>query len=146
MAKAEASETINRPVEEVFAYVTEIENTPQWSTGWVEVKQTSPGPMAEGATFRTVGKFLGQRIEQTYELTEFEPQRRFAARSTSGPIPTRWEYTFEPSGGGTRVNATAEFDPSGLFKLAEPIVANMAKRQLATDLANLKDILEAQGR
>ena len=34
-------------------------------------------------------------------------------------------------------------EPGGFFKLAEPIVIRMAKRQLETDFANLKDLLEA---
>jgi hypothetical protein len=39
---------------------------------------------------------------------------------------------------------TSEAEVGGFFKLAEPIVGRMAKRQTEANLANLKDILESQ--
>ena len=51
--------------------------------------------------------------------------------------------TFEPMDGGTRVNTTIEGEPGGFFKLAEPLIVSMSKRQFQSDLDNLKDLMEA---
>jgi uncharacterized membrane protein len=96
-----------------------------------------------GATAHLVSKFLGRRVESDAEITEFEPNRRVTMRSTSGPFPFHGSLTLDPVEGGTRVNATFELEPGRFFKLAEPIVTRMAKRQLESDLANLKDLMEA---
>ncbi len=53
------------------------------------------------------------------------------------------ETVFEPVDSGTKVTIVGRAEPVGFFKLAEPIVIRMAKRQIETDYANLKDLLEA---
>ncbi len=143
MAKLEISTVINRPVEEVFAVLSNPENGPKWSSGSIEVKKTSEGPIGVGATYRSVRTFLGQRIEGETEFTEYEPNRRYATKSKSGPVPTESRVTFERVEGGTRVTGTLVGEPGGFFKLAEPLLVSMVKRQFEADLANLKDLMEA---
>ena len=144
MARAEISVIINRPVADVFAILSNPENNPKWSSGSIEAKMTSAGPIGVGSTSRSVAKFLGRRIESELEITEFEANRKFAAQSKSGPFPFQASTTFEPADGGTRVSTTVEAEPGGFFKLAEPLLVKMAKRQFQGDLDNLKDLMEAK--
>jgi uncharacterized membrane protein len=144
MVKVENSIVINRPLEEVFAFVSNFENNPKWSTAFLEAQKTSEGPIGVGTTWRFVQRFLGQRIEGEVELTEYEPNRKFAGKSKSGPIPAEVRQTFEPVEGGTQISFVLEAEAGGFFKLAEPLVARMAKRQNESDFANLKDLMEAQ--
>jgi len=51
--------------------------------------------------------------------------------------------TFERAEGGTRVTGTLVGEPGGFFKLAEPLLVSMVKRQFDADLANLKDLMES---
>src|SRR5918999_5926957 len=111
MATAEVSTTIRRPLEEVFAVVSDPESAPKWSSGSLESTKTSAGPIGVGTTSRAVSKFLGRRIETELEMTEFEPNRRFVSRSKSGPFPIEATVTFEAINDGTRVNAIIEADP-----------------------------------
>jgi uncharacterized membrane protein len=143
MGKVEVSITIHRSVEDVFAVISNFEHNSKWSSATVEDKITSPGPIGVGSKAHLVAKFLGRRIENFAEITEFEPNRRVTMRSTSGPLPFRGSLAVEPVEGGTRVDTTVELEPGGLFKLAEPLVMGMAKRQWESDLANLKDLMEA---
>ena len=143
MAKFDISVTIKRPVEDVFAVVSNPENAPKWQSGTLEAKQTSPGPIGVGTTTRSVSTVLGRRIEFEFEVTEFEPNRKQAGRSKSGPFPVQASTTFEPIEGGTRVNQTVEAEPGGFFKLAEPLLVTMTKRQFQSNLDNLKDLMEA---
>lgn len=143
MAKLEISTVINRPVEEVFAFLSNPENYPKWISSSSEVKIISEGPIGVGTTFRPVVKFLGRRIEGESEVTEYEPNRRYATKSKSGPVPVEWRVTFERVEGGTRVSMSGEVEPGGFFKIAEPLLVSMVKRQFEADLANLKDLMEA---
>jgi hypothetical protein len=108
-----------------------------------EVTITSPGPIGVGTTFRTVVMFLGRRIEGEIEFTEYEPNRSFVEKTKSGPFPVENRITFERVEGGTQVASTQVAEPGGFFKLAEPVLVSMIKRQFEADFANLKDLMES---
>ncbi len=144
MERIETSVVINRPVKEVFAFLEDPANDPQWQSGLLEAEYTSEGPLGVGTTAREVRKLLGRRIESTYEITEYEPDSKMALKTTSGPIPIEQSASFEAVEEGTKVTLVGEFEPGGFFKLAEPIVGRVAKRQFEADVANLKELLEAQ--
>ncbi len=72
MIEIEKSAVINRPVEEVFAYVTDVENEPQWISEVAEVRKTSDGPMGVGSTYDNIVHFLGRRIVDPHEVIQYE--------------------------------------------------------------------------
>ncbi len=144
MLKVEVSVVINRSVEEIFEFLANPENDPKWQSGVLEAEQTSKGPSGVGATNREVRKFMGRRIDQTFEVTEYEQNRMIKQKTTSGPMTLDTIYAFESVEGGTRVTIGGEGDSGGFFKLADPLINRMAKRQMEADLDNLKDLLEAQ--
>ena len=142
MTTVETSVVINRPVEEVFTYVADPSNIAQWAGPVVEAKQTSEGPVGLGTTSTRVTQFLGRTIESTYEIIEYEPNNYYKDKTTSGPVPIDSRMSFESVDDGTKVTIAGEIESSGFFKLAEPILARMAKRQMETDAQTLKDLLE----
>ena len=141
MIRIQASVTVNRPLEEVFRFMTNHQNALQWQSGLLEARVTND-VVGVGKTWVDVVQVLGRRIEIASELTEFEPLRVVGFKSTSGPIPLEGRYAFEPDGAGTKVTFTMQGEAGGFFKLAEPIVARSTQRQWETNLANLKDLLE----
>lgn len=141
MAQLAISFVINRPVEEVFAFLSNNENSSKWLSGVIAVKKTSEGPIGVGTTWRVVRTFLGRRMEEEAECTEYEPNRRFATKGKAGPIPAKAQTTFESVEGGTRVDV--EFELGGFFKLVEPLLVKMLKRQAEADLPTLKELMEA---
>ncbi len=142
MARIEGSVVINRPVGEVFAYMLEIGNWLQWNSGMVEAEQTSAGPMGVGSTFRGLNEFLGQRMEWTSEITEYEPERKMRQRIISGPMTIEQSLTFEHVEDGTKLTLAGEGQTGGFFKLAEAVVKRRMKKQMEDNLASLKGILE----
>ena len=122
MIRIQASVTINRPLEEVFRFMTNHQNALQWQSGLLEARVTND-VVGVGKTWVDVVQFLGRRIEVASELTEYEPLRVVGFKSTSGPIPLEGRYAFEPDGAGTKVTFTLQGEAGGFFKLAEPIVA-----------------------
>ena len=142
--RQEHSVVIERPVEEVFAFATDPNNDPLWQSTSLETEQTSEGPVDVGTTFRNTSKFLGRRIDSTYEVTENDPPHKQCVRITSGPIPGSGCYLFEPAdGGSTRFTQIFEAEIGGFFRLAEPLVGRALRRQMQADMATLKDLLES---
>ena len=143
----EESVEINRPPEEVFAYVANRENLPEWSAPIQEVRKETQGPlMEEGARFTTVAKFLGRRFETPFEVIVHDPPRRHTDRSTGGPFPQEFTHIFEEvEGGRTRLTEVTDAEPGGFFRLAGPLLEIAGRRQFRADLETLKDLLEAQG-
>jgi uncharacterized membrane protein len=135
---------IDRPVEDVFAYVSDVNHLPEWAGTTVEVKDAPAGPLRDGATFADVGKFLGRRFETPFQAT-VEAPHRLVYRSTAGAlVPHDWTYTFEPLGDSTRVTLAIEGEPGGFFRLAAPLVRRALGRQMSKDLANLKRVIESR--
>ena len=101
MIRIQANVTINRPIDEVFRFMTNHQNALQWQSGLLEARVTND-VVGVGKTWVDVVQFLGRRLEIASELTEFEPLRTVGFKSTSGPIPLEGRYAFEPDGAGTR--------------------------------------------
>lgn len=145
MLKAEHSVTIERPVEEVWAYINDPRNDIEWQSMIMEAVQVSEGPIGVGTVERITAKVLGRRFDTTFEVTEYEPNRRSRIKTTSGPVPFTGTYEVERADGGTRFTWAMEGEPGGFFKVAEPLVARVISRQVRADMETLKDLLEAKG-
>jgi uncharacterized membrane protein len=144
MTSIERSIVIDRPVEDVWEFVHETTNDSLWQTTLAESEQLTDGPLRVGSRVREVRRFLGLRIEATWEVTEYQANLKSAIRAVSGPIPFTGSYRVEPADGATRFTVTGELDAHGFFKLAEPVFARIAQRELEANLGHLKDILEAE--
>ena len=140
----ELSIVLNRPVEEVFVILSNLENDVKWRREWVDASKTSEGPIGVGSTFRLVGQFLRWRSETEYKVIEYERNRMTAWKTVSGPLPLTFRRTFEPVEGGTRVTIRYEAEPRGFLKLAMPLLARMGKRQLEGDFPKLKELMETR--
>jgi carbon monoxide dehydrogenase subunit G len=137
------SVTIDRPVEAVWDFIGDFENTTRWSRGVLEARQTSDGPLGVGSTLQTVVTAFGRRRTADYLVTEYEPNHGFAFEVTSGPMTSRARYSVEPAGAGTRLTASGEAEVTGLYRLLAPILVRTLKRHSQDDLTNVKRILEA---
>jgi uncharacterized protein YndB with AHSA1/START domain len=76
MARFDCSTTIARPVEDVFAVLSDFSNRSKWASGGFEPKRTSDGPIGVGTTWHAVGRFLGRQLSTDTEYTEFEANRK----------------------------------------------------------------------
>ena len=143
MIRVETKVEINRPSEEVFAFISNFENNPKWQSGQLEARFTSEGPLGVGSTYDQVAKFLGRRIVSTFEVLEYESNRKVKASSTSGSFPITFTRLVQPIDGGTIVKAIIEGDATGFFRLAQPLLGRMVQRSVDSDYKNLKRIMES---
>ena len=130
---------IERPPEDVYAFLSDPENLPRWQSEVLEVRRESD------TRFREVRTFVGRRIESTLEVTAAEPGREFSLRSASGPVRFSVRHLLEPAGEGrTRLRVVGETEGAGgLFKLGGRLLRRAAERRFHEDFARLKAILES---
>ena len=137
--------TIDRPVEEVAAYAGDPSNAPAWYANIESVSWKTPPPARIGTAVLFVARFLGRRLEYTYEVVESVPGERFVMRTKEGPFPMETTYGWSPmSTGSTRMTLRNRGEPSGFSKLMAPLMAPAIRRANRKDLARLKSILEAR--
>jgi uncharacterized membrane protein len=141
----ELSIMIERPIEEAFAVLANLENDVKWHSAFVEVRNTSGGSLGVGARFLVFEGLRGRRTPATeYEVTEYEPNRVAAWKTVSGPLQLRFWRTFERVDGGTRFAVRYEGAPRGFLTLAWPLITRVAKRQQGGDMRKLKELMEAR--
>jgi carbon monoxide dehydrogenase subunit G len=144
MAKFEINLVINRPIEEVFGFISNAENLPLWRASALEIKRTSSEPFGIGSVFKARFSFLGRPFYGDLTIIAHEPHEKYGTKVVGGPFPLEARYTLAPAERGTQLTLVIEGEPGGFFKLAEPLVVSMAKRAYEADLHNLKEMLEAQ--
>lgn len=113
MPGAARSIVINRPIEDVWAFVTDGSNATAWRAGVLDVSKVSGSGVGEIWKQGVKGPG-GRRIDADYEITAWEPGSRMAFRAIAGPVRPTGEYRFEQENGGTRLSFTLDAPLSGL--------------------------------
>ena len=130
--RAELTIEIARRPEDVFAYLTDVSNVPDWQTG-VKSSTLRDGRIEESRSL------FGREVHTTLEIVEREEPRLFTLRAIGGPVPFTVRHELEPADGGTRLTVAAEGDVPGF---AAVLLARGAERQFRKDFERLKQILE----
>jgi uncharacterized protein YndB with AHSA1/START domain len=143
-SKVTAEVIINRPIEEVFTFIKDMNNNTKWQTGVIESRVTSEGSVDVGSTYRYVTQMLGRKIQTEGEVITCDPNKGFFYKSTKAPFQITGGYTFEKTNGGTKVTQRIVADIEGFFRLAQSFVVSKTKRNLESNLHTLKDLMEAQ--
>jgi hypothetical protein len=136
--------TIGRPVDVVAAYAGDPSHAPEWYENIESVRWETAPPLAVGSRVAFVARFLGRRLEYTYEVVEHVPGDRLVMRTAEGPFPMETTYTWTPAGdGATRMTLRNRGEPAGFSKVAAPLMAGAMRRANTKDLAALRRLLEA---
>jgi uncharacterized membrane protein len=137
---------IARPVAEVFAFVADFENLPQFCATSAEVQKVSPGAIGRGTVFRQVFAMYGWRLDTPVELVAFEPGRSLTYQAERGPrVRGTCTFSRDPApDSGTCLRYTVEIQPRGAYKLFAPLLLKMLRAQTRNDLGKLKQLLEAR--
>ena len=138
---------IDRPRSQVAAYASDPDNATSWYENIKAVDWKTPKPATVGSRIAFVAMFLGRRLDYTYEVQEVVPDERFVMRTAEGPFPMETSYRWaDAAEGRTLMTLRNRGEPSGFSKLVAPLMARAIRRANRKDLANLKDVLEAQPR
>ena len=138
------TETIDRPPDEVWAYLADIENAPRWMKGIRGVRRLGDGPVGEGARFMTSLSVAGRGAEREMRVAAWQPKERLALSSSERGVSAVYEYVCRPEAEGTRVTLNARCTATGFpWRLLHPLIAYMMKRTDGGQIRALKAAIEA---
>ena len=113
MPSATRTVTINRPIDEVFAFFTTPFNDKKWRRHVKEIK--APGPLEVGTRIhQLVAGPRGRGIRAHIEVTRIDPPNAYDFRVVAGPIRPHGEFRLRPDGEGTEVTLTLSAAIGGL--------------------------------
>ena len=133
---------IDRPIEEVYAYLSDLEHTPEWNWAITETKKTTSGPTTVGTRYRQ-SRSVPQAGTEVLEITALETGRHIEVVGTLAQFPARLSYRLDGMESGTELTNTVNLEPQGALRLVAPVLGNRIKRAVADNLGQLKSRLES---
>jgi hypothetical protein len=106
-----ATKRFDVPVEQGFAYITDVKNWPKFWPGFVRLDPASRWGQA-GDSARLVTRLLGREVELTMDVDRFEPNELVTYRSTQRGLPDAYhERHFDRDGAGFVYGLVVEYEP-----------------------------------
>jgi uncharacterized protein YndB with AHSA1/START domain len=129
---------IERPIDEVFAFVSDPLEFPRWNSA-VHAVRKSP----TGSTYVMERELpTGHAVNELEIVSRVRP-RESAVRTISGPTPFEYRYLFSTENGGTVVRLQATVELHGPAAFVPQLAKRAVRRGVDENLASLKAILEA---
>lgn len=141
----EGTTVIDRPIEEVFAFLADGTNDPKFSPRVQEIRKTTDGPPGVSTVFESTVKDAGMTTKRTFEITAFEAPTtiRWAERSKNVVTAAEGGYDLVAEGAGTRVTIWNVLEGHGLGKLIAPLALRAARKDAGPFAARIKAAIEA---
>ena len=142
------STIINRPIEVVFAYISDSEKDLLWCPAVKKMEQIAGNGPGLGARYRMFHTPGGMKFDAIVEVVAYEPPRLFKWVMTDSGHTLRGTYELEPVRNGTRLEQTSQITferwlrITGLF--LKRSIAKEVRHELGKQFANLKQILESE--
>jgi carbon monoxide dehydrogenase subunit G len=116
MARFETTIDVPTPPTDVFAYLADLTNAARWDPNVVEAQRLDEGPLGIGARFRLLTAFYGRRIELTYAIEMYEPDRHLTIRAEAKSAQGHDDITIDASDAGSRIGYVSELRLTGLLR------------------------------
>ncbi|MCJ1676904.1 SRPBCC family protein [Streptomyces sp. APSN-46.1] len=141
----EAVVEIDRPVEQVFAYLADGRNDPEFSPRVQEIRKTPDGPTAIGTVFRSTVKDAGMKTGREFRIVGFDPPHLIRWTEQSKNLVTAeggYDLAALP-GGRTRVRLFNTLQGHGLGKLLVGLALSAARKDAPDFGRRIKAAVEA---
>ena len=141
------SAIVDRPIEEVFAYLAEGTHDPEFSPRVQEIRKTTDGPTGVGTVYESTVKDAGMKTKRTFEITAFEqPTKiRWTERSKNSITVPDGGYDLEPAGEGkTKVTIRNTFEGHGFGKLILGFALKAAQKDAPAFAGRIKTAIEGK--
>jgi hypothetical protein len=141
-----ATTTIDRPIDQVFAFLADGTNDPKFSPRVQKIERVTDGPPGVGTVYSSTVKDAGMKTSREFKLTEFEQPRKIRWTELTKNMITVPDggYDLEPAGdGATRMTILNTFEGHGFGKLILPLVTRAAKKDADALVGRIKAAAEA---
>jgi hypothetical protein len=140
------SAVIDRPINEVFAFLVDGTNDPKFSPRVQQIEQTTGGPVGVGTVFESKVKDAGMTTSRKFELTAFDTPTKIRWTERSKNIITVPEggYDLEAVGDSqTKVTIRNTFEGHGFGKLIVGFALRAAIKDAPAFAQRIKSAVEA---
>jgi hypothetical protein len=137
---------IDRPIDEVFAFLAAGTNDPEFSPRVLEIRKEPDGPSAVGTVFVSRVKDAGMKTDRRFELTVLEAPTtiRWSERSKNMVTVPEGGYDLEAVGDAqTRVTVFNSFAGHGFGKLIVGFARKAAAKDVDAFAQRIKAAVEA---
>jgi uncharacterized protein YndB with AHSA1/START domain len=145
MIQVENTVQISRSRDEVFEYLTQVENLVKWQANAVQARALDDGPLRMGFKFEQTLKFGPQAFPAVCTVTDIKANERFAfSMKSAGPVDCDARFNLQPLLGGTNLTLNGEARLKGFWRLLRPVFAAGLKSETRKELQTLKRLIEAE--
>jgi carbon monoxide dehydrogenase subunit G len=140
------SAVIDRPIEQVFAFLADGTNDPKFSPRVQQIQRTTDGPIGVGTVFESTVKDAGMKTRRKFELTAFEaPAKiRWTERSKNMITVPEGGYDLEAVGDSqTKVTVHNIFEGHGFGRLIVGFAAQAAVKDAPAFALRIKSAIES---
>ena len=130
--------TINKPVQVVFNYISDMRNELKWNPDVLYMQKTTAGPVGLGTHFKAKWHLSDTLDEQ---ITKFEPVHNITFVN-EGALAVTLNVHLTSVGSATQLQADFIATPHGFLRAIFPIMKGKLKQQEAENMVNLKKALE----
>ena len=124
---------VNRPIEAVFAYLSDFENTNEWDPGTVSTQRTS-GDGGLGTVYANTSEFVGRKVDLVYTTVGYDEPTFFSCQGKNKQSTATDAMTFtRVEGDRTQIHYRATFEFHGITKLLAPLVVKPRLSALADE-------------
>jgi uncharacterized protein YndB with AHSA1/START domain len=141
MIQHEVTIHLNRPIEQVFAFLMDMSKLSTWQSNLIKSEPLTEGPLRTGSQFREVRRIRGKESEIQGEITALEHNKLLETRTVTKP-QAMVSYFLESEEGGTRLKYKFVLITNGLMRLLEPMITKSIKEESESDFEALRRTLE----
>lgn len=134
---------IARPSNEVYEYLADLRNIPEWNWAIESTEPTSNGLIGVGSTFRQIRNTPTRSVEEL-QITELQQNERIVVSGKLGPFNARITYDLRSGHNGTTVQNAMALEATGPTRVLGALAGPRVSRSVASNLAELKRLLESQ--
>lgn len=149
LLRGTATIKIDKHIEDIFSFVSNIKNQDLWVEGSSDTELTSEGEINVGSTFEGKYSYSGKTHMISYEVVNFEPPNHFKIKSTKGPFPFESWIDLKELEDQTEISNNIEAGSdhiitSIMFILLKPLLKRQMNKQMKKELQKLKTILDSK--
>ena len=146
--RLERTVIVEKPLDKVFAYLSDFTTTTEWDPGTVKTVRAS-GDGGFGTEYLNTSTFAGRQTQLTYVVEDLVPNRHIALRGENRTVIAHDTMTFrekidDTGVASTEVTYTADFTFKGIARLIAPFMkpaltrlGNEAESGMSAALAKL---------
>ncbi|WP_110114871.1 SRPBCC family protein [Bacillus sp. CGMCC 1.16541] len=134
---------VDVPLEEAFAFASNVENATKVMKHILKVEKLTEGPTGVGTTYKETRAIRGREASAVITFIDFVPNERYSVQSEVQGLETIYHYTFKREGDRTHIRFSCDINASTLtMKFIKPMFTKIIKKEDGNHLQEMKKAIE----